>query len=155
VKLHGCMETLTSETILAVGLEAIGQGAGAEDRAVWQVQVGVTRVGAGGRALPRCRNGRMTTSEGLVTSTVEPQELEPLRAPSRKSAPLARAVAFLAVSVVVRTARQVPRGLLALIRAIWLVLVPTWRMTERAKQAWRAAREMGIATPSIWSTSYA
>lgn len=149
------METLTNETILAVGLESIGQGAGAEDRAAWQVQVGITRVGAGGRVLPRCRNGRMTTPECLVASTVEPQELEPLRTPTRKLAPLARAVAFLAVAVVVRVARQVPRGLLALVQAFWLVLVPTWRMTARAKQAWLAAREMSIDLPSIWSASHA
>ncbi len=146
---------LTSEMIVAVGLEAIGQGVDAEDRFAWQVQVGVTRVGAGGRALPRCRNGRMTTPDDLVVSTIESQELEPLRTPARKSAPLARAVAFLAVAVVVRAARQLPRGLLTFVRAIWLVLVPTWRMTERAKQAWRAAREMGIDLPSICAATNA
>lgn len=141
-------------TILAVGLEAIGQGIGAEDRAVWQVQIGVTRVGAGGRALPRCRNGRMTTAEGLVAlavAPVEPQVLVSLPCPVRKPAPLARAIVFLAVAVVVcDAARRECSALVAIVRAIWRVLVPSRRLvSERARQAWRAALEMGIELPRI------
>jgi hypothetical protein len=154
------MATMVSETILAVGLEAIGQGIGAEDRAVWQVQIGVTRVGGGGRALPRCRNGRMTTLVGLVVSTtepIEPQVLVSLPCPARKTAPLARAVVFLAVAVVARdVARREFSALVVIIRAIWHALVPSRRMvSERARQAWHAAREMGIALPRSWRTTNA
>jgi hypothetical protein len=148
------MATMASATILAVGLEAIGQGIGAEDRVVWQVQIGVTRVGAGGRALPRCRNGRMTTSaRGLVVSTFEPVEsqvLVSLPCPVRKHAPLARAIVFLAVAVVVArdAARRKFSVLTTMCRAIWRVLVPSRRsVSARARQAWHAAREMGINIP--------
>lgn len=147
---------LTSETIVAVGLEAIGQGAAAEDRFAWQVQVGITRVGAGGRVLPRCRNGRMTNAVALVASTIEAQELVSLPHPVRKPAPLARAIAFMTVAVVV--VQDVARGgrLLNLIRAIWHVLVPSRRGVPLAvRQAWRAAREMGIDLPSIWTATTA
>lgn len=154
------MSTMASEMILAVGLEAIGQGIGAQDRAVWQVQIGVTRVGAGGRAMPRCRNGRMTNLNNLVASIVEPeeaQELVSLPCPVRKPAPLARAIVFLAVSVVVRDAARREFSMLAAIaRAIWHALVPARRMvTERARAAWQAAREMGIERPSIWRATSA
>jgi len=137
--------------IVAIGLEAIGQGADAADHAVWQVQVGVTRVGAGGRALPRCRNGRMTTSHDLVASTCEPQVLVALPTPARKPAPRARAIAFLTVAVVV--VRDVARvsSLLSLLRAIWRMLVPSRRkMSLAARQAWDSARERGVAPPRIW-----
>src|SRR5207244_4249976 len=115
-----------TDMILAVGLEAIGQGVEAADHAVWQVQVGVTRVSSGGRVLPRCRNGRMTTPADLVIATIEPQEFVALPRRPRKAAPLARAVAFLAIAVVscVEVAR---RGLSAVLvtaaRAIWGMLI--------------------------------
>ena len=150
---------LLNETIVAVGLEAIGQGAAAEDRAAWQVQVGITRVGAGGRVLPRCRNGRMTNAIALVASTIEAQELVSLPHPVRKPAPLARAIAFMTVAVVVRdVARDVTRSgrLLNLIHAIWGVLVPSRsKVSLAARQAWRSAREMGIDLPSIWAATNA
>lgn len=146
---------MASTTILAVGLEAIGQGIGADDRVVWQVQIGITRVGAGGRALPRCRNGRMTTSADLVISTMESQELVSLPSPARKPAPLARAIVLLAVVVVVRNAARRDFSMLVTIaRAIWQALVPSRRMVSaHAQQAWHAAREMGIKLPSICTTT--
>ena len=148
---------LANETIVAIGLEAIGQGIGAEDRAAWQVQVGVTRVGAGGRVLPRCRSGRMATSTDLVASTIEPQELVLLPRPARKPAPLARTIAFLTVAVVV--ARDMSRAWLPLrniIRAICRVLMPSWSgVPVAARQAWKSAREMGIDLPCIWTATRA
>lgn len=147
---------MASETIFAVGLEAIGQGLGAEDRAVWQAQIGVTRVGAGGRALPRCRNGRMATSDDLVASTVECQEIVLLPCPTRKAAPLARAIVFLAVAVVARDVVRREFSALAIALAIWHVLVPSRRIVSaRARQAWQSAREMSIELPSIWRTTSA
>lgn len=140
-------------TIVAVGLEAIGQGVGADARAAWQVQVGVTRVGGGGRVLPRCRNGRMATIEALVAATLEPQEIVRLPRAPRKTAPLARAIAFLAVAVVARVETACRRGvsaLASLARAIWQVFVPSRdRSRVRALQAWHSAREMGILLPSV------
>lgn len=105
-----------TSTILAVGLEAIGQGVGAEDRVVWQVQVGVTRIGSGGRALPRCRSGRMATSAAVVASTIEPVGPQvfvvlPRRAKKIVVAPLARTIAFLTVAVVVAGIEIARRGL--------------------------------------------
>lgn len=154
------VKSLAFMMIMAIGLEAIGQGVGAQDRAAWQVQVGVTRVGAGGRVLPRCRNGRMTTPDGLVVSTTEPQTIGPqqfvrLPRPARKPAPLARTVAFLTVAVVVAPAARVPRSFLTLActiwRSIWSALVPHRRaVSDRAKQAWQSAREMGIALSDPW-----
>lgn len=143
---------MASTTILAVGLEAIGQGIGADDRVVWQVQIGVTRVGAGGRALPRCRNGRMTTAADLVIATIESQELVSLPCPARKHAPLARAIMFLAVAVVAQDVARRDFSMLATIaRAIWQAIVPSRRMVSaRARQAWQSAREMGIALPGIY-----
>jgi hypothetical protein len=135
--------------ILAVGLEAIGQGIGAEERALWQVQIGVTRVDAGGRVLPRCRNGRMTTPDGLIVSTFEPQEFVTLPRRPRKRAPLARAIAFLTVTVVVRV-KDTCRGFAALAtvaHSIWRSLVPSRLVLKRALQAWESAREMGIELP--------
>jgi hypothetical protein len=144
--------------ILAVGLEAIGHGIGVEDRDLWQVQVGVTRVGAGGRVMPRCRNGRMTTPDSLVASTFEPQEIVNLPRPTRKAAPLARAVTCLMVIVVTRIEAAL-RGLAALIsivRSIWSALVPPQRfVSKRARQAWESARKMGIALPSLWHVAHA
>lgn len=139
--------------IMAVGLEAIGQGIGAENRALWQAQIGVTRIGAGGRALPRCRNGRMTTPEGLIASTFEPQEFVTLPRRARKSAPLARAIAFLTVAVVARVeaARRGLTALAAVARVIWRALVPSHQVvSRRALAAWESAREMGIKLPSVW-----
>jgi hypothetical protein len=139
--------------IMAVGLEAIGQGIGAEDRVLWQAQIGVTRIGAGGRALPRCRNGRMTTSEGLIAATFEPQEFVTLARRPRKSAPLARAIAFLTVAVVARVedALRGLTGLAAFMRALWRALVPPRQVvSKRALAAWESAREMGIKLPSVW-----
>jgi len=146
----------TSEMIVAIGLEAIGQGVDAEDRSAWQVQIGVTRVGAGGRAMPRCRNGRMTCASHLVAATIEPQELVSRPHPVRKPAPLARAIAFMTVAVLV--VRDVVRGgrLLNIIRAIWHALVPSRRgVSLAARQAWHSAREMGIDLPSIWAATTA
>ncbi len=142
--------------IVAIGLEAIGQGAGAEDRAVWQVQVGVTRVGAGGRVLPRCRNGRMTTADALVAATIEDKELVSVPNPERRPAPLARAIAFLTVAVVV--VRDVARrsSLLSFFRSLWSALVSRRRRAPlAARRAWRSAREMGIDLPSIWAATSA
>ncbi len=149
----------TSEMIMAIGLEAIGQGADAEDRSAWQVQVGVTRVGAGGRVLPRCRNGRMTTIVDLVAATIEPQELVSRPHPVRKPAPLARAIAFMAVAVVV-VRDVVPVGRLRTFfrsfwRTIWHALVPARGMSLAARQARQSAREMGIDLPSIWAATSA
>lgn len=147
---------LATDTIMAIGLEAIGQGVDAEDRDVWQVQVGVTRVGAGGRVLPRCRNGRMTTIHDLVSATIEPQVLVALPNPVRKPAPLARTIAFLTVAIVV--VRDAVRGsaLLRIVRTIWSALVPLRRRVPlAARQAWQSAREMGIDQPSIWSATSA
>jgi hypothetical protein len=139
-----------SAMILAVGLEAIGQGIGGEDRVLWQAQIGVTRIGAGGRALPRCRNGRMTTTNDLVASTFEPQTFVRLPRPLRKTAPLAQAIAFLTVAVVTAV-KAALRGFAALVAAAWRVLMPARRaVSPRALQAWESAREMGIQLPSPW-----
>lgn len=70
---------------------------------VFAVQIGVTRVGSGGRCQPRCKRGGMTTVAGLVASLVEPQEL--VHGLARRAvdvARMARAVVAMAAWVVVQ-----------------------------------------------------
>lgn len=70
---------------------------------VFVCQIGVTRVGAGGRVLPRTRKGAMASVANLVFSTVEPTiaiETEKRPTPVRAVAYAARAVVTLALMVV-------------------------------------------------------
>lgn len=73
-------------------------------------QIGVTRIGAGGRCMPRTKRGGMTTVTNLVASTVDPDEASKLEArmvaypvPTRKvlsPAPLAKMVVACALLVI-------------------------------------------------------
>lgn len=76
---------------------------------VFAVQIGVTRIGAGGRCLPRTRRGAMTTVDGLVASEVEQIDTETRPNPVGKAARMARAVVTLAL-LVVSAAPVVPSG---------------------------------------------
>jgi len=80
---------------------------GADTITVFAMQIGVTRIGAGGRCLPRTRRGAMTTVANLVAQLGElPEVIELVVLPrvAAKVALLARAVVAVAAWVVVQPA---------------------------------------------------
>lgn len=144
-----------NETITAVGLERIGQGVGAEERIVFAAQIGVTRIGAGGRCPPRCRSGRMASTAALVASTSEPQEFITLPRRAVKSAPLARAVAFLTVAVLVCVNALRNFSVLAAIgRVLLAVLVGRPGRLYRWRASWSAVWRGGERLVELVELSY-
>lgn len=123
---------------MMIGCEMVGQAE--TSSVVFAVQIGVTRIGRGGRCLPRTRRGAMTTVAGLIAAEVEPVELETRPNPAPKAAPLARLVAFTALAVV--TIVELPSRLwtlaAALGRVAWYALVGRPGRIHRGSVSWRA-----------------
>jgi hypothetical protein len=61
-----------------VGLERVGHS---DESAIFAVQIGVTRVGAGGRAIARNGRGQLVPTHKLVIEEREPIETYPLPVP--------------------------------------------------------------------------
>ncbi len=118
---------------------------------VFQHQIGVTRIGRGGRAKPRCRSGRMASVDGLVASTIEEIDTEPRPNPRPVAAPHARAVLVLSLLVVTSVARAsswLARTALGLARIAWAAIVGRPGRIFRAAQPWADIYRRGMAP--VW-----
>ena len=91
----------------------------------FQMQIGASRIGAGGRVMPRNPKGRVVNLANLVASTVEviETEIRPVARKVVKVAVHARAVVSLALLVVVQTVKaSVQDAVAALTRSIRRIL---------------------------------
>lgn len=80
-------------------------------------QIGVTRIGGGGRVKPRNEHGRVVSLGHIFAVTVEEVETVVIRA-VRKAAPLARSIAMLTVLVVTRALEAAASRLRGWIRRV-------------------------------------
>ena len=137
--------------MIVIGCEYV---AGAiADAPCFAVQIGVTRIGRGGRVQPRTRKGAMASALNVVATTVEVIETESRPNPVRtyQDAPCARVICMLALTIVTRIVHKVidwTRIAIGVGRVIWALIVGRPGRMHHASQPWTSIFRDGAAP--IW-----